>query len=304
MLKFGYFLHPTPQYIAENSWGTEFLLGKLSGRIGNGSMLWFVLAQISIVLQALIINRLATEYKLFQSDTFIPAAIFILISSFFPSWNVLSAPMLASWPLLIALNNMLRLHITQSPRKLLYNSGILVTIAGILHLPAIIFLIFLIWALIIRKTLTISDIMILLLGALTPLYFVGIGLYLADAAWQDLKINALGLIDLDVIFTEAKLALASSLLLLLMLLGTINLNHQMGKNIEAIKKNWWIVIAFLLIASIFTAIQVGAEQAFGYVFIMPATLLISALWMAERSKWIKIAAFWCTIATIIYLQYF
>lgn len=304
LLKFGYILHPGSLYIPDNSWGTDFLLQPLQKSIGPDSYLWFILAQISIILQALVINRLATEYKLYPIDSFIPAALFIMVSTLYPAWNVLSAPMLASWPILIAINNMLRLHITQSPRKLLFNSGILVTIAGILYLPSIIFALFIVWALVIRKTLSLSDILILILGLITPLYFVAIGLYLSDAPWQSLSISKMGLIDLEIFMYDPKFVVSGLFILLLLLAGTINLNHQMDKNVEAIKKNWWIVIASLIVATLFIGIQVNAEQAFGYVFLMPATLIMAALWTAERSKWLKILAFWLMIAAIICLQYF
>lgn len=303
-LKFGYYLSVPQFYIPPNSWGTEILLGKLVNSWGASSSIWLILGQLSIIAQSLIINRLTTEYKLFPSDSFVPAALFLIITGFYPAWNVLSAPMLASWPILIAINNMLRLHITSSPRKLLYNTGILLTLATLFYLPSALFLIFIIWALAIRKTLYINDIAILLLGICTPLYFLAAGIYLTDYPWQSLSIEKLGLVNLPEYARIPQFTVAALVIILLLLIGTYYLNAQIEKSVEAVKRNWWIIISSLIISILFSVVQMGRETAFGYVFVIPASLIITSTWNAQGGKWIKIFCFWLMIAGLIYLQYF
>src|SRR5690606_25148649 len=160
-IKFGFLVHTPAIYVHKDEWGFEWLVQNLPGTWGHDSVILTIISIVNLVLQALVVNRLATEYKLFQSESFVPAAVFILISSLIPGWNTLSAPMMASWPILITVNNLMRLSTTQSPRKLLFNSGMFVALAAVIYYPAVLFLLFIIWSRIILKSVTFKEVLIL-----------------------------------------------------------------------------------------------------------------------------------------------
>ena len=304
VIKFGFLIDPPVIYVHKDEWGFQWLIQNLLRAMGNESVTLTLISLINLVLQALLVNRLATEYKLFQSESFVPAAVFILVSSFIPDWNTLSAPMIASWPILITINNLMRLSTTQSPRKLLFNSGMFVALASIIYYPACLFLLFIIWSRIILKPVTFKEVIILILGFLTPLYFLGIILFLMDYPIQEKKFSYLNIIQIKEDLRNYKLFVTIGLMGILLTIGTYCVNHIMDKLIEAIKKSWWMVIITLITSCIIAIFPVGKENASWYFCLVPASLIISAIWMSSTNKWLKIILFWLILGGIVYIQYF
>ncbi len=284
---------------------SNWLMYSIQKSFGVNSIIYPILVIINLILQSLWINRIASEYKLFPQASFIPAATFIMVSSLFVEWNTLSAPMLATWPILFAINNMLRMSITSTPQKLLFNSGMFVALASLIYLPALLFALYLIWSLILLKSVRIKDIILILLGILTPVYFtIGLG-YLLEWNWiQSLPLIKVSIIPIKEIINNHKYLPSIITFVVLIILGIFRLNQMMDRMLESAKTAWWNLIIVFIFGFVIALFPFSNEHSSWYFLLAPSSLLIASVWNCNEGKWLKIGTFWALIFFIIYIQYF
>jgi len=303
VIKLGYLLYPIDYhtYISQNNltaWGLQihqFSLENIS--LSN------ILACIIICFQALFINRLSTEYKLFPQDTFIPAALYILISSCSPWFNILTPELLASSCILLIINNILRIQITTMPKKLMYNSGLLLGLATLIYWPSILFILFILWAYSISKKFEIKEIIALIFGTATTIYLYMAYLFLLDKPSQLTEIfeNKNFSISFDKIKNNW---LPITCIALTTLTATYGLNKNYERSLESQKKMWISLIIYLIISILFTFAD-WQNNIINSIFLLPsATLILAHVWLTEYNKWIRILLFWVIIGCTVYFQYF
>lgn len=284
---------------------SNWLMYSIQKSFGVNSIIYPILLIINLILQSLWINRIASEYKLFPQATFIPAATFILVSSLFLEWNTLSAPMLATWPILFVINNMIRMPITSTPQKLLFNSGMFVALASLIYIPSILFALYLIWSLILLKSIRIKDIVLILVGLLTPIYFT-IGLaYIFEWNWLlKLPLIKISFIPIKEIINNPNYLPSIIIFISLIILGIFRLNQMMDSMLESTKTAWWNLIIVFIFGFVIALFPISNEHSSWYFLLAPSSLLIASIWNYKEGKWLKIGAFWVLFFFIIYLQFF
>lgn len=303
-IKLGYIIHPPAITIGNDEWGFEWIMKGIQNIFGSNPRVMVLLGMINLVLQSLVVNRLASEYKLFSTDSFVPAALFLIISSLVPEWNTISAPLIANWFILFVINNLLRLPFTTTPNKLLFNTGMFTALAGMCYYPSLLFVAFIVWSVLMLQPFKIKDPIIILLGLITPVYFLVSFCYLLDIPFQHFHIDDIHIQNFSHLKAfPSKTWMVIGLISFVGILSTYFLNQQLNKQVEAGKKMWWIVILCIIIANLVALFNVNDDGAFWYFSITPIALLATNTWMAETNKWIKIILFWILIAAVIYIQY-
>lgn len=301
VLKLGYIIYPINQELIHSN-SSDWLNEYIYSFFEPNSAYPIVIGMILIVCQALLINRLCTEYKLLQQDSFIPAAIYILITSLNPWYNVFSSATISSTIILFVLNNILRIQVTSMPKKLMYNSGLFIGLSAIIYWPSIVLFLFVIWAYIISKKFNGKEVIALFLGVITLLYVALSGLYLLDYPLSSLQLHSINYSTPD-ITTIKDNWLSLSCLGLLLVMGIVSLNQNFRKTVESTKKMWWSVILFMIMGTVIPFIKWEIYPINAQFFIIPSTLIIANIWMSDINKWIKIVLFWITILSITINQY-
>lgn len=283
----------------------HWMLYIIQKSLGTNSIIYPILVIINLVLQSLWINRIASEYKIFPQTTFIPAATYILASSLFLEWNTLSAPMLATWPILFVINNMIRMPLTSTPQKLLFNSGMFVALAGLIYFPAILFALYLIWSLVLLKSIRLKDIILILVGILTPLYFT-LGLsFIFKWNWlQIFPLLEISLLPIKEIINNSNYLPNIIIFVTLIILGILRLNQMMDRMLESAKTAWWNLIIVFIFGIIIALFPISNEHSSWFFLLTPSSLFIASIWNHKEGKWLKIGVFWAMILFIIYFQYF
>lgn len=129
---------------------------------------------------ALYANITLASRKMFSQRHLLAAICFILFTSLFPGINRFSAATLLL-PFTIALfDQMARLYTTQHPRSILMNIGLILGLGYLLYHPFILLLPAAFFGLASMRPFRFSEWLLILLGALTPLYFVLSYQYLTD----------------------------------------------------------------------------------------------------------------------------
>lgn len=146
----------------------------------TGSPFFFKVTILALLmLQAFLLNRIVSEYKLVEKSGFLPGFSFLLLNLLAPT--VISAKLLfINGLILMALRLLIGIYKMERP-----NNGILVTgfMLGLVNsLDNRYFLMFawLISALLIMRPASLREIILAIIGYALPFYFIGAFLYLSD----------------------------------------------------------------------------------------------------------------------------
>lgn len=302
VMKLGYILQPINlQSFIENN-NSDWLSEMIFEYFKNNHRTLVFLSIVLIIFQSFIINRICITYKLFQQESFVPSAIFILLTSLNPWFNILSAPLITSTIILFTINNILRIQSTSMPNKLMYNSGLFIGLSTIFYWPNVVLLPFAIWAYAVTKKPNLREILALILGIITTLYVIITGSYLLDYDFSAVISTTINFqIPSKDFITNNWLSITS--ITLLISTSLFVLNKYFSKMIESTKKMWWSILIFLFMGIGIPFVLWKDEPLNWYFFLIPASIIISNIWLSDCNRWLRIAFFWLTIGSAITIQY-
>ena len=131
-----------------------------------------VLFHTIILSQAIRLNILLSNFKMFQQISYIPAFTYIILTAMFPYWDVISAGLIANSLVIWILVKLLRLYDQNQPKTLEFNIGLIVGLSIILHEPIAILIAVVLFALLIIRPFKLAEWLVLIMGILLPFYFI------------------------------------------------------------------------------------------------------------------------------------
>lgn len=297
-------LHPALPYIDADQVAWSGLMQAFRFILGNSAFACTFFALVNSFGQALYLNKIAANHHLFHKTTYLPAITYLLVSSLYPSWNYLSAPLMCNWLGLLILSNTLQLYATPDPRKKLFNIGCFISLAAFLHFPYIFAIPLLLLALSILRPFKAAEWIIAVLGIVTPVYFLAGLLFLANGLPLLKEIPTLAVALPRQLDHPAAFLSIVSILLVLTVMGAYYLQAFMSRMLIQPKKLWWVVILFALFSAVAGVATVGKEYSQWLTAVPFVALIIANGWLRERFRWIGSLLFYFTLATLIYVQWF
>ena len=150
VLKLPMFLHPVKPVPQQTD---GFLFKELLVQLSNvGDKLPAVYPLIAFVLlytQAIIFNQLANGQRMMQKPNYLTAMAYLLITSLFKEWNVLSAPLIVNSLLVWVWARMAGLGNVKSVTSTLFNIGIAIGVSTFFYFPSIAFAVLVIFGLVV-----------------------------------------------------------------------------------------------------------------------------------------------------------
>ncbi len=102
----------------------------------NSPLISAILAAAFVFVQALLVNNLADEFRLLNERSWLPAAFFVLVSSFLPEFLYLSPPLVAATFIPVAVRRVLLLYKAKKGTTLLFDAGFWILTAALFYPPA------------------------------------------------------------------------------------------------------------------------------------------------------------------------
>ena len=152
---------------------TEFLFG-------NNRYILAILSIILVVVQALMLNSLVNNAKLFERGTFVTAIIYLLCVSLFREFLFLSPALLSIAFIIPALGKTLRFFRQQRCYTEVFDMGFLIGIASLFYKPAFLLIILLFVGLAVMRSFNWREWVIGLFGFLTIYFLTGTCLFMVD----------------------------------------------------------------------------------------------------------------------------
>jgi hypothetical protein len=259
-----------------------------------------ILYQVVLIIAALRFNYVLNDLRMFNKTAFTTAMSYILLASLFAQWNNLLPAMLIHLMLIWLFNKIARLYHNPHPKTLVFNIGL---IAGCIQLlmPSFFTLpIFCLLALTILRPFRPDEWVILLLGIITPFYFLAIVLFLND--------NLADILDYfpftrfhKISFPPKETLLINSILLFLFVVGGFIIwQKNTSRMLIQSRRNWGVLFLFILFVIPVLFVYRGNWLNVAFLFVLPFSALASNIFLYPRKIAFPMIFFLLTVAAIVY----
>lgn len=268
----------------------------------DSSLLFSVIAFALLYVQALLINYLVNEHRMASRQTFLPAMAYLLISSLFPEWSYLSAPLLASTIILWCFIKLFKLYNAALPSGIVFNIGLLLGISSFIFFPSLAFLICLLLGIMILRPFRINELIILLLGILTPYYFYSVYLFLNDKL---VLARLLPILRIEIPPIGNSVWIAASIVFLgaPFLMGGYFIQAQLRKMLIQARKNWSILLLYVFISLLVPFVNAGPSVQNWVILVAPFAAFHACAYLYPKRMAVSTLLFILTTAFILFQQY-
>ncbi|GAB4094495.1 hypothetical protein [Flaviaesturariibacter terrae] len=269
---------------------------------GAPPALYGFLAFVILFATALAINSLVNQYRMMSRQTFLPALSFLLITSLVPEWSRLSAPLCANAVLVIAFGIILRLYAAPRAGGRIFNIGLFTGLAGFFFTPSLLFGAIALLGLMVLRPFRVQELLLFLLGVMTPTYFYGVGLFLYDRLNWSLLVPWL---HFGPIRNRPTYAFLGSVVLLVMpfLLGSYYVQANLRKMLIQARKNWSLVLFYVLLALGLPFFNNDGQYTGWVLVAAPLAAFHACAFLYPARRWTPVLLFFIIVCYILALQY-
>ncbi len=254
---------------------------KLIQWMGSGNSWVSNITAISLLLvEALLLNKLATDHKLVERGGMLPAMSFLLLNALIPV-KITGLVLLSNMAMILLLRIMILLYKKNKPNNLLLGAGCIVGMLTALKTPYFTVYIWLMVALLIMRTTSLKDALVATIGFLLPFYFLAAGLYLNDNLVVQHGLSPL-VLDLGLPNLRATEVSRIAFFIALPWIGLIAANQHISKMMILNRKTYIVVLLLfpILIASSILDDQQMIPQL--HLLLVPGSLMASNLFAYHK----------------------
>ncbi len=302
LLKLIWFIHPQIPVIQKND-GFLFndFLNLVKPAFDSYPVSYSFLAYFLLYSQAISLNQVLNNRRLMQKPNYLTAMSFLLVTSFFSEWNILSAPLIINTLLIWVWAKMTSLYNNKHPKATLFNIGIAIGLCSFFYLPSLAFAILVIFALLITRPPKVAEWLIPVIGIVTPWYFLFSWLFLTN------KLYSFQLPGFHIsypVFAQKHVEYGAMIfLLVLAIAGALMVQSSSGKQVVQVRKSWSLMFLYLIVALFVPFINFTHNFEFWILALVPASAFIGSLFYFSRSKWVPVILQWIMVAFVIYMEY-
>ncbi len=244
-----------------------------------------ITAFVMVFLQGLLLNQLFTNNHLSQKNTFLPAFIYILLMSCSYHCMTLSSILVSNFLIIFALYFFLRCHDKKEGIDEIYNSCTLLSLASLFYAPAIFFILWIWFGLIIYKLYKWRSWLMSILGIITPYILLVIFYYLNG---QDIHSNILEItkdwfhLDFHFLNQPIQVVYIASLVLFSIPAIFTTLSSRSNRVIEYRKKS--AVMFTMLIISLLPFFLSKTEYNMSFIFAITLSFFLSNFFLHYHNQ--------------------
>ena len=303
LLKLPIFLYPQlikPQQV--DGFLYKELLKWMSAVTTSVPFLSSLLTFLLLFTQAISLNNLVNAQRLFPKPNYLAGMSYLLITSLFTEWQTLSAPLIISTIAIWVLNKMSNLYTIQNPKTTLFNIGIVIGTGTFFYFPSATLLGLVFLGLILIRPFKFAEWLMVLLGGLTPYYFLLAIVFLTDK-WKGYSFP--GVAFSSPVFQQTNLSyIAIGLVVLTALIGYVFIQQNYRRQLIQSRKSWSIIFLYLFITLIVPFINATNTFIYWVLCAVPFSVLVSATFFYTKQKWLPLLLHWAMVVLVIVLGYY
>ncbi|MEO8415156.1 MAG: hypothetical protein ABI472_15965 [Ginsengibacter sp.] len=256
---------------------------------------------ILLYTQAISFNRLLNNRRLMQTSNYLPAMSYLLITSFFAEWNVLSAPLVMNTLLIWVWAKMSTLYNNSHAKATLYNIGMVIGITTFFYFPSLAFSLLIIFALVITRPPGIAEWVIAALGIATPWYLLFAWLFLTNKLYS-FQVPGIA-VDYTLLTQNNALYTGAALILIAAVAGAFFVQLNIRRQIVHVRKTWGLMVLYLIVALFIPFTNSSQNFQYWILAIVPLSAFIACFFFYPTKRWIPAIVHWLMIIFVVYMTW-
>lgn len=260
---------------------------------------------ILVLLQALLLNVLSARFRISKEVTMFPGLFYILLMSTLPSFLHLSPIVMGNTFLILALSSLFNAYKKSSVADSIFNVGFWIGMASLFYFSNIIFLLLAIFGLAALRNVRISEIFMVIIGMIVPLFLTGTIFYLSNDwnnFYQTTFLTEFSFWNFEwVAYWSNYVPLVLFGILILIVLGSANIYFQ--KQSIRSQKNIQILYYFIIVSLLTVFIQKGIRLEQLLLLAIPLSLMLPLNFLEFRKREIGSGIHLTWLIGILFLQY-
>jgi hypothetical protein len=281
----------------ENDGFIYYLLSQLA--FLSGIALTF-LYHFIVVIQGLRLNYILNDARMFPKPAFTTALAYIILTALLPAWNNITSALIVNSILIWLLSWLIKLQNTQQPKTLVYNIGLITGSAILLYFPVCPLIPVVFFALASFRPFRPNEWVILLIGILTPFYFLSAWLFLNDQlhlVFQQLEIFGFHIIrPSSILFTIITFTTAG----IAIIAGIFMWQSNIGRMVIQVRKNWNVLFVMLILLLPAIYFMESAWPDALLLTAIPAAPFVSNTFLYPKRNLGPALIFWLLVALVVY----
>ncbi|HEY8657400.1 MAG TPA: DUF6427 family protein [Hanamia sp.] len=302
LLKLIWFIHPQiPVIQKSDGFLFDHILAAIKPAFNNYPVGYSFITYLLLFTQAVSFNQLLNNRRLMQKPNYLPGMSYLLITSFFSEWNILSAPLVINTLLIWVWAKMSNLYNNKHAKTTLYNIGIAIGICTFFYFPALAFSLLIIFALLITRPPKTAEWIIPVIGIITPWYFLFSWLFLTDKLYS---FHVPGFEISYPLFAQNNIQYAGMILILILAItGGFFVQSFSSKQIVQVRKSWSLLLLYLIVALFIPFINNSHNFEYWILAVVPVSAFVACAFYYPRIRWIPRLIHWIMVGFVIYLEY-
>ncbi len=303
LLKLIMFIHPQiPLPQQTDGFLFKLLLSQLSGVGSSLPIIYPLISFILLYTQAITLNALVNQHRLMQKPNYLTGMAYLLITSLFAEWNILSAPLIINSFIIWVWSRMSKLYNEPSPKTSLFNIGMAIGISSFFYFPVISFSALVVVGLLITRPFKLPEWVVALLGLASPFYFLAAYVYITDK-WQGYHFPGVAVTFPR--FIESRWALAAIFIVLFISsTGFVYVQKNFRRQLVQARKSWNLIFLYLLIALFIPFINASHSFVYWILSAVPIAVIAGAGFLYPQKKGFPLILHWLMVAFVIAFSYF
>jgi hypothetical protein len=302
VLKLPMFLYPVkslPQ--PTDGFLYKLLLHQLDKVAGSWPGVYAIIAFILLFTQAITFNQLANGQKLIPKPNYLIGMGYLLITSLFNEWNMLSAPLIVSSLMVWVWSKMSSLGNVKNANGTLFNTGIVIGIATFFYFPSIAFAVLMMVGLIIIRPFKLAEWVVSLLGILTPWYFLLSYVFLSGRftkyKWPGVSVS------LPEFYNNGWAFAAIIIVLFTTFIGFYFIRKNYLRQLVQTRKSWGLVFLYFVVSVFIPFINTTHGFDYWILCAIPLSAAAGAAFFYPEVKWFPRLLHWLMVAFVVAQQY-
>lgn len=303
LIKFPIFLHPVvPQPQPSDGILYSTFLSWMTANFKGSPVVFSFVAFGLLVVQAIGFNKIVNDQRMMTKPGYLTGMSYLLITSLFSEWYVLSAALITSTLLIWVWAKLCTLHNNPAPKTTIYNIGLVISFGGFLYLPAMLFILLFMIGLAITRPFRFNEWVIGLIGIMTSVYFFASWLFVTGT-WRTYELPVISVSY--PLFIQTRWAIITFIVLIFsLLIGVFFIQNNMRRQIVQTRKSWQLIYLYVLVAAYIPFLNATHSFNNWILLAVPASLIVASAFFYPEKKWFPQLIHWTMVAITIVIGYF
>lgn len=256
------------------------------------SMVIIVAYHLLVLVQALRLNYLFTDNRMYSSISYLPAMVYVLLTATFVEFSSFTPALVDNIIVIWLFAKTVKLYNAPNPKTLLFDIGLIIGVSIILYHPSALLILVAFFALMVVRPFIASEWVVLIMGVLFPYYMLAAYLYLTSrlsTIADHIPKWALNLPDTHI---NVSFFITTGLIILILIIGLFYWQRESLRLLIHVRKNWGVLMVMLLIMLPIPFINKDATMDSLLLWIVPASPFIAKGFLAPRKPALPNLMFW------------